>query len=154
MFNIIFDFFLGLVPFVGDIADAAFRCNTRNAVLLEAHLREKGKRNLEKKGLPVPPVDPSDSEAFDRREAQGADNGDIVDGQPRGETMEMRQENRRHNGQTNGHTSADQGSPARGPMAPPRAATRDNTRSGWFGSGGRQRTNDIEMGRPDVGRRY
>lgn len=44
--NVIVDFFVGLVPFLGDLADAVFRCNTRNVVLLEKHLVEKGAKNL------------------------------------------------------------------------------------------------------------
>ncbi|KAI5460035.1 hypothetical protein BGZ63DRAFT_415449 [Mariannaea sp. PMI_226] len=66
LFNIALDFFVGLVPFVGDVADALFRANTRNAALLEAHLREKGKKNLRRSGQPLPAVDPSDPEEFDR----------------------------------------------------------------------------------------
>src|SRR3569833_502649 len=31
LFNVILDFGLGLVPFLGDLADAVFRANTRNA---------------------------------------------------------------------------------------------------------------------------
>lgn len=38
MFNIMLDFGLGLVPIVGDIVDAIFRANTRNAWLLETYL--------------------------------------------------------------------------------------------------------------------
>ncbi|KAH8696165.1 hypothetical protein BGW36DRAFT_297889 [Talaromyces proteolyticus] len=41
MINIAIDFFIGLVPFIGDLADAIYKCNTRNAVLLEKFLREK-----------------------------------------------------------------------------------------------------------------
>jgi hypothetical protein len=41
-FNIILDFGIGLVPLLGDIADAVFRANTRNAVVLEKYLRQKG----------------------------------------------------------------------------------------------------------------
>lgn len=44
--NVIIDFIIGLVPFVGDIVDAVFKCNTRNAVILEKHLREKGAKTL------------------------------------------------------------------------------------------------------------
>ena len=40
-FNILLDFGIGLVPFVGDIADAIFRANTRNAWLLEEYLIKK-----------------------------------------------------------------------------------------------------------------
>lgn len=41
MFNIVVDFFLGLVPFLGDLADTAFRCNTKNVVILEKALAQK-----------------------------------------------------------------------------------------------------------------
>lgn len=45
--NIIIDFVIGLVPFLGDIADTFFRCNTRNAVALEKMLNARVK-SLEK----------------------------------------------------------------------------------------------------------
>lgn len=38
MFNIMLDFGIGLVPFLGDVADAWFKANTRNAWLLEDYL--------------------------------------------------------------------------------------------------------------------
>ncbi|KAB8360767.1 hypothetical protein FH972_024501 [Carpinus fangiana] len=41
LMNIIIDFIIGLIPFIGDIADAAYRCNTKNVLLLEDHLRKK-----------------------------------------------------------------------------------------------------------------
>ncbi|KAH7120071.1 hypothetical protein B0J13DRAFT_599624 [Dactylonectria estremocensis] len=66
MSNIILDFVVGLVPFVGDVVDALFRANTRNAALLEVYLREQGKKNLRNKGQPLPAVDPSDPDEFDR----------------------------------------------------------------------------------------
>ena len=46
--NIIMDFVVGLVPFLGDVADAFFKCNTRNAVALEKMLNNRVKV-LEKK---------------------------------------------------------------------------------------------------------
>ncbi|CAJ2645489.1 unnamed protein product [Trifolium pratense] len=52
LINIILDFGVGLVPFLGDIADAIFRANTRNAILLEQHLRDKGIKNLEAQNQP------------------------------------------------------------------------------------------------------
>ncbi|KKP00545.1 hypothetical protein THAR02_07349 [Trichoderma harzianum] len=66
LFNIILDFAVGLVPFIGDLADAVFRANTRNAALLEEHLRQKGKKELRKSGQPIPAVDPSSAEEYDR----------------------------------------------------------------------------------------
>lgn len=41
MFNIALDFGLGLIPLLGDVADAVFRANTRNAWLLEMYLTKK-----------------------------------------------------------------------------------------------------------------
>jgi hypothetical protein len=48
--NICLDFVIGLLPFLGDIADALFRANIRNAVVLERYLHEKGAKAL---GSPV-----------------------------------------------------------------------------------------------------
>lgn len=67
MFNIILDFGIGLVPFLGDIADALFRANTRNAVVLEKYLREKGIKNLKAQGQSTPPIDPTDPNVFDQQ---------------------------------------------------------------------------------------
>ena len=63
-FNMAIDFAIGLVPFVGDIADAAYKCNTKNVVLLEEELRERGRKRL--KGTPQANVaDPSLPDEFD-----------------------------------------------------------------------------------------
>ncbi|KAI0383113.1 hypothetical protein F5Y04DRAFT_39683 [Hypomontagnella monticulosa] len=67
MYILVFiDLIAGLVPFVGDIADAIVLANTRNAIALEDYLRKKGKKNLRASKLPVPDVDPSDPVEFDR----------------------------------------------------------------------------------------
>lgn len=50
--NVVVDFLIGLVPLIGDIADVMYKANTRNAAILEAYLREKGKKELRKSGLP------------------------------------------------------------------------------------------------------
>jgi hypothetical protein len=42
-FNIIFDFGIGLIPFLGDFMDAFYRANSKNAWLLDAYLFEKAK---------------------------------------------------------------------------------------------------------------
>lgn len=62
--NIILDFGIGLVPVIGDLADALFRANTRNAILLEKHLRRKGAETLEANGCLVPALDPSDPNEY------------------------------------------------------------------------------------------
>ena len=43
LINILVDFLVGLIPFVGDLADAAFKANTKNVRLLERHLDQKYK---------------------------------------------------------------------------------------------------------------
>jgi len=75
LMNIVLDFFIGLVPFIGDIADAIYKCNTRNAILLEKHLRDKSnkaEKAREKRGTQrrhdQRPVDLSVPEEFDRYE--------------------------------------------------------------------------------------
>lgn len=62
--NIAIDFAIGLVPFIGDIADAMYKCNTRNVVLLEKELRERGRRRT--RGTPqANTADPSLPDEFD-----------------------------------------------------------------------------------------
>src|SRR5579859_1825167 len=50
--NMALDFGIGLIPVIGDLADAWFKCNTRNNVLLENYLRERGLKNP---AAPPPP---------------------------------------------------------------------------------------------------
>jgi len=66
-FNIMLDFGIGLVPFLGDLADAVFKANTRNAVELEKYLRKKGAANLKAQGQAVAVIDPSDPHEYDRQ---------------------------------------------------------------------------------------
>lgn len=89
MFNIIMDFGIGLVPFLGDIADALFKANTRNAVILEKHLRKKGAAALKAHGQPAPALDPSDGSTFDRLvevEENGPPPPEYTEGSPRTQT--------------------------------------------------------------------
>lgn len=39
--NVMFDFGIGLIPIVGDIINIAYKCNSRNFILLEQHLVHK-----------------------------------------------------------------------------------------------------------------
>ncbi|KAF8448367.1 hypothetical protein BGX38DRAFT_594907 [Terfezia claveryi] len=66
LFNIILDFLIGLVPFLGDLADAAYKCNTRNAIALENYLRKRGQETIRKSGIPPPP-DLSLPEEYDQQ---------------------------------------------------------------------------------------
>ncbi|KAF2453672.1 hypothetical protein BDY21DRAFT_388046 [Lineolata rhizophorae] len=43
LFNVAVDFFVGIIPIIGDLADAAFRANTKNVRLLEKRLDKKYK---------------------------------------------------------------------------------------------------------------
>ncbi|OAP63051.1 hypothetical protein AYL99_02278 [Fonsecaea erecta] len=68
--NVLIDFAIGLVPFIGDIADAAYKCNTRNVVLLEKELRSRGQKRI--KGTPQANVaDPSLPDEFDYQNDEG-----------------------------------------------------------------------------------
>ncbi|KAF2156689.1 hypothetical protein K461DRAFT_272756 [Myriangium duriaei CBS 260.36] len=40
LINVLIDFVIGIVPFIGDLADAAFKANTRNVRVLEKRLDE------------------------------------------------------------------------------------------------------------------
>lgn len=53
---ILIDFAVGTVPIVGDLADAVYKCNTKNAAVLEKHLREQGAKKLAAQGQPVPKI--------------------------------------------------------------------------------------------------
>ncbi|KAH8674834.1 hypothetical protein BGZ60DRAFT_373083 [Tricladium varicosporioides] len=46
IFHLMIDFAIGLVPFIGDVADMVFRANTKNTALLEKYLRKKGNNTL------------------------------------------------------------------------------------------------------------
>lgn len=120
--NAMIDFAIGFVPFLGDIADAVFKCNTRNAVLLEKELRKRGKARL--KGQAVE-ADPSLPDDWDREE------------------QEL---NRHHGGPPPTYDGAAGAAPAAGstgPALPPGAQA--NSGRSWFGGSGRQRQNDVEM---------
>lgn len=79
LINVIIDFFIGLVPFIGDLADAMYKANTRNAVILESHLRQKGAKTTSKQSRrqqQAVEVDNSLPDAFDRQE------GGVVSNRP------------------------------------------------------------------------
>ncbi|EWZ35065.1 hypothetical protein IWW34DRAFT_847503 [Fusarium oxysporum f. sp. albedinis] len=141
MFNIIIDFVIGIVPFAGDIVDAAFKANTRNAALLEQHLREEGRKNLKKSGLPVPAIDPSDPEQFDRLQAQ--DPPEYVSNPPsRNPSMSER---RRHSRSRSRDRRRDDR-----PIEPEPARVRESR--GFFGRS-RAQPHDIETGEAERGSR-
>lgn len=134
LINIIFDFILGLVPLLGDLADAMYRANTKNAILLEDHLREKGKKNLRQSGQPIPTIDPSDPEEYERaKNSRTPDNRSPLP-------------SRQPSARSARHERADQPLPTE----PQPAETRKE--GGWFGRSNRDRPHDVEMGRVDNSR--
>lgn len=144
LFNVILDFAIGLVPFVGDIADAAFRCNTKNAILLEEYLREQGKKNLKRNGKPVPAVDPSEPDEFDRWQNDRTPPEYVQDEPRRHGHMSANRDGNRQNSRNE-----------RTPTAPPKAKMRDGHSEagrGWFRFG-RSRAQDEEMAREDLDNR-
>jgi len=69
--NIMIDFAIGLVPIIGDFADAAYKCNTRNVVLLEKVLRARGQKRI--KGTPQANMpDPSLPDEYDYQNDEAA----------------------------------------------------------------------------------
>lgn len=121
-FNIALDFIVGLIPFLGDVVDAAFRANTRNAVVLEKHLREKGKKELRRSGLPIPDADPSSGKEYDRDLPYDSDPS---------------------SGHAAGAGSSQNGHGNHEPQQPQEARVHDN--GGWLGRN-KARPDDVEMG--------
>lgn len=120
LFNIAFDFFIGLVPFIGDLADALFRANTRNAVILEEFLRKRGQKALRQSGQSTS-IDPSSHVEFDRDDDEDAQ-------QPENPPSHSQHEN---------------GVEQVRPVPPNPARAKENR--GWF-SRGKARPRDVEMG--------
>jgi len=141
-FNIMLDFGVGLVPFLGDVADALFRANTRNATILEEYLREKGKKNLRQSGMPIPAIDPSDPAEFDRLHKDDPPRYNsksppaqaTASSQPHGS-----------GGSGNGHSNVINTAT---PTKPAVATTKESGRSsrGFFNFGSKSRPDDVEMG--------
>ncbi|KAM0259435.1 hypothetical protein ACHAQJ_003329 [Trichoderma viride] len=128
LINIILDFAVGLVPFLGDLADAVFRANTRNAALLEDHLRQKGKKELRKSGQPIPAVDPSSPEEYDR--IQREDPPEYRSNPPSRRESPSRHDDRHYQ-------------EPRAPREPDAARVRDDR--GYLGRN-KTRPHDVEMG--------
>jgi len=129
LMNVALDFVVGLVPFAGDLLDAMYRANTRNAILLEEHLREKGRANLKKAGKPIPDLDPSEADFFDNHHEPEIER--VTDAPARQASMTTRPDR-------NGTHHND-------PVAPEPVRTKEERR-GWFGWGSRAKADDIETG--------
>ena len=51
--NLALDFVIGLVPVLGDLADAAYKCNTKNFILLEKELSRRVEERQAQAGGPA-----------------------------------------------------------------------------------------------------
>lgn len=124
--NVMIDFAIGLVPFLGDFADAFFRANTKNAVELERMLikrRDKALADVEKAHQSSRPGRP-----HDQQDLSAIHNADLP---PRYEPAYQRNEDMRAE-----------------PTKPKPAKTATGGSRGWFGSlGGRgEPGTDLERG--------
>lgn len=146
LLNIAFDFVIGLVPLLGDLADALFRANTRNAMLLEDHLREKGKKQLRQSGIPIPAVDPSSPEEFDRARRDSPPGYHSDSPTRNGSGTSTPRYDGSHNGPQPGHAAHAAQAPM--PTPPESARVRDDgaNRGGGFFGRNNTRPHDVEMG--------
>ena len=123
--NICIDFGIGLVPIIGDIADGVYKCNTRNAALLEKVLTRRGEKR--RKAAHAAPLQ-------DERGDSGRD----------GHQHQLRDDeynNASYDGPPPRYTSTR----SKNPRAPPMVHAAPETRGGrgWFGRG---RDADLEAG--------
>lgn len=134
LINVIIDFAIGLVPFVGDLADAMYKCNTRNAVMLEKHLREKGAKALsEQRRRHENDTDPSLPDEFDKYDQT------TVDGPPRSESQ------RHHSKHHRRHHSKHRSNTRRATNEPAHHSHDNRNHTKWFG-GSSHREHDLETG--------
>lgn len=128
LLNIIIDFFIGLVPFVGDIADALYKCNTRNAIMLENYLRTQHEKRVKKGQQAI--TDPTLPDEFDK-----------YDENLREVSPPRRTETRDRHQQRNRDRNRDRDvSRTRRSSRPPREASESR---GWAGG---RRQGDLEQG--------
>lgn len=116
---------------------AVFRANTKNAAVLEKHLRAKGQAKLKAQGAALPTVDPSDPDEFDRMMASNGPPPVYTAGEP-SQQPPMRQT--ALSGTTQGQT----------PSRTTNTATTTTQKSGgggWFGGWGKKsKQPDVESG--------
>ncbi|KIN04953.1 hypothetical protein OIDMADRAFT_17785 [Oidiodendron maius Zn] len=124
--NILMDFGIGILPLLGDLLDALFRANTKNAVLLEKHLRQKGAKALRAQGQALPATDPTDPDEYDQQLRE-------ENGPPPPYTSSSAQHGTYEQGQSQSQSTHPQTSESRG--------------GGWFsGFGSKKKQPDVERG--------
>lgn len=128
--NILLDFGIGLLPILGDIADAVYKANTRNAAVLEKYLRKKGAAALKAQGQVVPAIDPSDPDEYDKHMVEQHGPPPEYSAAP-----SLTQGAAQQTGQV--HISQ-----------PPQARVAEERRGsrGWFSFGGKSKQGDVEAG--------
>ncbi|KAI0481458.1 hypothetical protein F4859DRAFT_474792 [Xylaria cf. heliscus] len=141
-FWLLVDLIIGLVPFVGDVADALVLANTRNAAALEEYLRQKGRKNLRASGQPVPASDPSDPIEFDRLHTESPGTSHPL-GADRESTNKASSQ---HAPQTSGVASV-QPTPSQPAPAKVHDSRQGGSIGGFFGFGRKKsRPTDVETG--------
>jgi Domain of unknown function (DUF4112) len=78
--NLVVDFVIGIVPFLGDIADAVYKCNTKNFVLLEKELDERAKQR--RRDASIAPNSAACLESAQNHEASGGHEMDAPSAPP------------------------------------------------------------------------
>jgi Domain of unknown function (DUF4112) len=78
--NLVVDLVIGIVPFLGDIADAVYKCNTKNFVLLEKELDERAERRRRDAG--ITPNSAAGPESAQNYEASDGHERDAPSGPP------------------------------------------------------------------------
>lgn len=142
LLNIALDFIVGLIPFLGDLLDAAFKANTRNVRELEKHLDARYK-----------PKELSEKEARVRREKRAS--GIRYESPPPATVLVDEDEHEVYplDGQESGimqpqHPQPTAVRPERGGgPVPDRGQSKQARKGSWFSGGGRKdRRQDLEMG--------
>ena len=129
--NVAIDFLIGLVPFLGDFADMLFRCNTKNAVLLEkmlvkrAEAATKAGGNTGTSGGVRQQADPVRHPEPSRQQQQNVRHGDANEGLPPPRYEEAAR------GRTNTTTTTGNGD---GNAAPGQTVSGQTARKSWWQS--------------------
>ena len=122
-FNIVFDFLIGLIPFVGDVMDAAYKCNTKNVIMFEEVLRKRGEKRI----MGTPQASMADPSLADEFDYQAEDRAVAANGPPPGYSSRQQSRRQRDRRDRRDHREEDYDLEAGDSVAPPRPArTRSN----------------------------
>lgn len=135
LINIALDFAVGLIPFLGDLADAAFKANTKNARLLE--------RSLDKKYRPRGTKDERDLAGVDKeKRRQNRKSGIYTPRDPPPATVFSDSDSETEDR----HQYMREQDAADRVRRPEEARAPEPSRGGWFSGGGsRRQDRDVPM---------